>query len=205
MDERQCKRGEIAVKYFCDLNYVEKNSNIFVVNTEEDIIGKLLNDNDYTNVDILYCVSQQRKQWITKASNVKSSEAVKITTIENDEQGYPFKKQQYEVVIMAIDPTIGKNILPSFEIIIQWVKSGILSTRNCINCPKYRLIYYFIGGLICWSMDQLNVSDIDGKFDRSIMDLCDKCKWLSVLGYPRSLTDYIEPGINGMFHAMQVV
>ncbi|KAI2806861.1 hypothetical protein BLOT_008820 [Blomia tropicalis] len=184
MDERQCKRGEIAVKYFCDLNYVEKNSNILVVNTQEDIIGKLLNDNDYTNVDILYCVSEQRKQWITKASNVKSSEAVKITTIENDEQGYPFKKQQYEVVIMAIDPTIGKNILPSFEIIIQWVKSG---------------------GLICWSMDQLNVSDIDGKFDRSIMDLCDKCKWLSVLGYPRSLTDYIEPGINGMFHAMQVV
>ena len=44
----------------------------------------------------------------------------------------------------------------------------------------------------------------DGNFDRYIEKLCDKCKWLSVLGYPRVLKNY-DNGQNGLFYAMQVI
>ena len=44
----------------------------------------------------------------------------------------------------------------------------------------------------------------DGNFDRYIEKLCDKCKWLSVLGYPRKVNNYSD-GQPGMFYAMQVI
>lgn len=48
-----------------------------------------------------------------------------------------------------------------------------------------------------------------GEFDRYISNLCDKCKWLSVLGYPRGIERYAldEQGrpVPGLFYAMQAV
>lgn len=48
-----------------------------------------------------------------------------------------------------------------------------------------------------------------GEFDRFIAKLCDKCKWLSVLGYPRVIHNYARDAeantIEGAFFAMQVV
>ena len=44
----------------------------------------------------------------------------------------------------------------------------------------------------------------DGNFDRYIASLCDRCKWLSVLGYPRVVENYLH-GEPGLFYAMQVV
>lgn len=44
----------------------------------------------------------------------------------------------------------------------------------------------------------------DGNFDRYLSMLCDKCKWLSVLGYPEVIRGYTEAG-DGLFYAMQVI
>ena len=44
----------------------------------------------------------------------------------------------------------------------------------------------------------------DDNFERYISALCDKCKWISVLNYPRVVPNYLH-GLPGMFYAMQVI
>lgn len=44
----------------------------------------------------------------------------------------------------------------------------------------------------------------DGNFERYISLLCDKMKWLSVLGYPIVVENFVK-NLPGLFYAMQVV
>lgn len=44
----------------------------------------------------------------------------------------------------------------------------------------------------------------DGNFERYIALLCDKMKWLSVLGYPIVVENFVK-NLPGFFYAMQVV
>nr|XP_027196718.1 methyltransferase-like protein 27 [Dermatophagoides pteronyssinus] len=175
--------GHIAAKYFLQMNF-NKNDKILDIGAGTGIIGEILNKNGYHNLDALDNNDEMLK--ILKEKNCYQNI---IKSIVTPDQKLPINDQQYDVIIMAGIFCPGHIDYRSLEQIIRITKSG---------------------GFICWSMgnpkiyadrDQLYSDD---NFDRYISLLCDKMKWLSVLGYPIIVENYIK-NLSGLFYAMQVV
>ena len=79
-----------------------------------------------------------------------------------------------------------------------------------ISSTLFKSLNLIAGGTICWAMAVTTTyadrdeQFRDGNFERSIVQLCDRLKWISILGYPKRVDNYLH-GKDGWFHAMQVI
>lgn len=181
--EMEYNGGSIAAKYFLQMNF-EKDSKILDIGAGTGIIGEILQHNGYENIDALD--SNEEMLTILKQKNCYKNVIKSIVTPETK---LPINDRQYDIIIMAGVFCPGHIDYRSLAQIIRITKSG---------------------GFICWSMGNPKIyADRDelyndGNFERYIALLCDKMKWLSVLGYPIVVENFVK-NLPGFFYAMQVV
>lgn len=175
--------AEIAANYFLKMNF-EKDVKIIDIGSGTGKIGEILSKNGYKNIDAL----DANEEMLKKLKEKNCYQNVYQSLIEPDIK-LPLDEQTYDIAILAGVFCPGHIDYRSLEQIIRVIKSG---------------------GFICWSMGHPKTyADRDEmyrdeNFERYISSLCDKCKWLSVLGYPIIVENYLEK-LPGQFYAMQVV
>ncbi|CAG2172436.1 unnamed protein product [Oppiella nova] len=175
--------AQIVVKCFLELNW-PKSCRILDIGAGTGIIGSLLKANGYENIDGLD--GSPKMLDLAKEKNCYKN---LIHSIVASNIRLPIDSKTYDVIIMAGVFCPGHISVDAFNEILRITKSG---------------------GTICWAMAVTTVyadkdeEFRDGHFERSIVALCDRLKWLSILGYPKRVDNYLH-GKDGWFHAMQVI
>jgi len=165
--------GAIAAQCFLEMNFETDSEILDVQAGGSGAVGEILNKSGFTRVDALI-QPESPDSLSSKYRTLIKSELIPGESI-------PIKARTYDVAILAGVLAPGQLHVKILEQILPLVKSG---------------------GFICWLMgDPKQVQDDEygeANFERYIATLCDKCKWISVLGYPRSVNGYV-------FYAMQVI
>ncbi|CAG2102349.1 unnamed protein product [Medioppia subpectinata] len=175
--------AQIVVKCFLELN-CPLDCRILDIGAGTGVIGTLLKKHGYTNIDGLDASPK-----MLEIAREKDCYVNLINSIVANNIRLPIDSKSYDVVIMAGVFCPGHISVDAFNEILRVTKPG---------------------GTICWAMgvektyvdydDQYR----DGQFERAIVTLCDRLKWLSILGYPKRVDNYLH-GKDGWFHAMQVI
>lgn len=123
IDRMEYHGGQIAANCFLNLNY-EKDVTILDIGAGTGIIGKILHNNGYRNIDALDANETMLEELRQKNCyrNVFNSQVTPDTKL-------PFEKQTYDVVILAGVFCPGHIQVKSLEQIIPIVKSGNGSQR----------------------------------------------------------------------------
>ncbi|UXI18856.1 nucleolar protein 9 [Sarcoptes scabiei] len=175
--------GPIAAKYFLQMNF-DKSSKILDIGAGTGIVGEILSKNGFNHIDAL-----DSNEEMLKILAKKNCYQNLIQCRVEPQTKLPINDREYDCVILAGVFCPGHIDYHSLEQILRITKSG---------------------GFICWSMgNPKTYADRDElyaerKFERYIEKLCDQLKWISVLGYPLVVDDYLEQ-IPGLFYAMQVI
>ncbi|OTF82191.1 hypothetical protein BLA29_010537 [Euroglyphus maynei] len=126
--EMEYNGAMIAAKHFLQMNF-EKDSKILDIGAGTGIIGEILQQNGYENIDALDCNDEMLKILEEKCCyrNI-------IRSIVTPDIKLPINDHQYDIVIMAGVFCPGHIDYRSLEQIIRITKSGICFCCCCCRC-----------------------------------------------------------------------